>query len=124
MKKAFYLLGLFVALSSVTFGQVQPDIAPVKSPDVTPVNASDANISDIQVYEGDPSTGVLQVTPAPNTSMTNLATKTPATAPKTSVKTSIKGCCGMNGEKHACCAGMSKADYKKWKKKKKASSAL
>ena len=45
-----------------------------------------------------------------------------ATAPKSSAK--AKGCCGMGGEKHACCSGMSKSDYKSWKKKKKASSAL
>lgn len=117
MKKAFFLLGFFVAVSTVTFGQVQPNISPVKAPDVSPVDASGTN--DIQVYKGDPSKGVLQVTPS--TSITNLATQTPATAPKTSAK----GCCGMNGEKHACCASMSKSDYKKWRKKKsKASSAL
>ena len=117
MKKAFFLFGLFVAVSSVSFGQVQPDISPEKAPDVKP--AAGANNNVIQVYKGDPSKGVLQVTPAPNTSITNLATKTPATAPKTKAK----GCCGMNGKAHNCCAGMSKADKKKWRKKK-ASSVL
>lgn len=112
MKKALFLLVLFVAVSTVTFGQTQQTTpTTIDVVNVEPYTEAPKNLND-------------KATPSSSTTMTNLATKTPVTkAPVT--KTSAKGCCGMNGEKHVCCAGMSKSDYKKWRKKKsKESSAL
>ena len=102
MKKALFLLVLFVAVSSVTFGQTTKNIL------TTSDNAT------VEVYQKAPTQVKDKTAPATGTTITNPATKTNATSTS---KSSAKGCCGMNGEKHACCAGMSKSDYKKGKKK-------
>ena len=124
MKKVLILLILFAAVSAVTFGQTQKK-APTKVEVVTMEPYQAAPVQNVAVPVSTPKQAAPKPTVATPTGTTNnLATMTSKTSTKTSTKTSMKGCCGMNGEKHACCAGMSKADYKKWKKNRKANSAL
>ena len=104
MIKSLFLLVFFVAVSSVAFGQTQQNITSTgDNVTVTEYDKAPKQVKDKTTTSGSTST---------STSTTGSDSNS-----KTS-KSYGKGCCGMNGAKHACCAGMS---GKKKMKKKKAS---
>ena len=103
MIKSLFLLVFFVAVSSVAFGQTQQN-----------VTSTGDNVT-VTEYDKDPKQVKDKTTTSESTATSTTTTSGSGSNSKTS-KSYAKGCCGMNGEKHACCSGMS--GKKKMKKKK------